>query len=290
MNKKLGYFPGCSLQSTAAEYDLSLRTVFAALQQDLTELPDWNCCGATAGHATDAYLADALVLRNLALAESAGIDEVIVPCAECYNLFKTTDTKVRDSVEETLNVNAEIKSFIKDSYSGKVAVVHPLQRLSRPEWLADIEKLAVRPLTGLKVVTYYGCLLTRPASVAFDHADYPLSMDKILTCIGVEVRKWSYKTDCCGASLSLPRPATVEKFVSHLAAMARRAGAEALAVACPLCHANMDTRQSKKLGPLMPVFYFTELMGMSFNHPEARQWLARHIIDPLPLLAGLGLL
>jgi heterodisulfide reductase subunit B len=287
---RLGYYPGCSLQSTAAEYDRSLKAVFAALAQELTELPDWNCCGATAGHSTSAYLAAGLLLRNLALAEKNGIGKLAVPCAACYNLLKTADLNIREAAEETMQVNAEMQQLSGYSYSGTVQVMHPLQMLSQPASLARIEELVVRPLSGLKVAAYYGCLLTRPASIAFDDIHEPVSMDRILASLGAEVRKWSYKTDCCGASLSLPRPETVEKLVTHLAAMASRAGADALAVACPLCQANFDTRQSAVRGRRLPAFYFTELMGIAFGHPEARQWLAKHIIDPRPLLTTLQLL
>lgn len=290
MNDKMGYFPGCSLLSTAAEYDRSLRAVFAALGRELTEIPDWNCCGATAGHATSDYLADALVLRNLVQAENAGFREIVVPCAECYNLFKTTHNKNREATEGTMEANAQIRLIVGNSYDGGLSVVHPLQLLSEPSWLSRISNLAVKPLAGLKVATYYGCLLTRPPEVAFDDVNYPLSMDTILTTVGAEVRKWSYKTDCCGASLALPRPQTVEKFVTHLTAMARRAGAEAMAVACPLCQANLDTRQAASGGAAMPIFYFSELLGLSFGHPEAGRWLKKHIVDPLPLVTRLGLL
>ncbi|MDR3592106.1 MAG: CoB--CoM heterodisulfide reductase iron-sulfur subunit B family protein [Negativicutes bacterium] len=290
MKDKMGYYPGCSLLSTAAEYDLSLRAVFAALGQELTEIPDWNCCGATAGHSTSESLADALVLRNLAQAEKAGFQEVVVPCAECYNLFKVTDYKMKNINKSTTETNTQILNITGNAYHGGLEVVHPLQLLSQPHWLSLIEKAVVKPLTGMKVATYYGCLLTRPPQVAFDDVNYPLSMDTILTAAGAEVRKWSYKTDCCGASLALPRTETVEKFVGHLTAMARRAGAEALAVACPLCQANLDTRQKENRGAAMPIFYFSELMGLSFGQPAARQWLKKHIVDPLPLVTRLELL
>jgi heterodisulfide reductase subunit B len=261
--------------------------VFGALGLELAELADWNCCGATAAHSSDGQLADALVLRNLSLAEAAGVEDLVVPCAECYNLLKHADVKVRQHEPEIMAVNGSLPGG--GGYTGTVNVTHPLQLLARPDLLAALRQEVVRPLTGLKAVTYYGCLLTRPQAVAFDRVGYPLTMDTVLAAVGAEVPKWSYKTDCCGASLSMPRPATVAKFVAHLVAMARRAGAQAISVACPLCHANLDTRQPPD-SEAMPIFYFSELIGISLAHPDSRQWLARHLVDPLPLLVRHNLL
>lgn len=288
MKQTIGYYPGCSLQSTAAEFDRSLRAVFQALHIEISEVPDWNCCGASSGHSTNAKLADALVLRNLINAEDAGLNQMVVPCAACYNLLKGVDVKVREGREGTLAVNSRLKSTIGKSYGGTVEVMHPLQPLSRPEVLAEIEKQSVKRLDSLKVAPYYGCLLTRPGYVSFDHNEYPVAMDKVLASTGAEVRKWSYKTDCCGASLSLPRAETVEKITANFVAMARRAGAEAIAVACPLCQANLDTRQNLVEEP-MPILYFTEIIGLSLGHPDAKKWAAKHIVDPAPLLKRLNL-
>jgi heterodisulfide reductase subunit B len=289
MKRKLGYYPGCGLHSTAAEFDWSLQAVFGALDMELTEVPDWSCCGASSGHSLNAHLADSLVLRNLILAEVAGLKELIVPCAACYNLLKGVDVKAREGREGILKANEQLKSVLGKSYNQTVEVLHPLQPLSQPELLAAIEKKAVNPLSQLKIVTYYGCLLTRPSYVAFDHTEYPVAMDKVLASTGAEVRKWSYKTDCCGASLALPRADVVEKFTVRFVEQARRAGADAIVVACPVCQANLDTRQSSVANP-MPIFYFSELIGLSLGHPDVKKWAAKHIVDPLPLLKRLNLL
>jgi len=271
MNKKMGYYPGCTLKSTAYEYDQSVRAVYTALDIGLEEVPDWSCCGASSAHATNASLADSLVSRNLVLAETAGFNEMVVPCAACYNLFKRASLKTRQG------------------HDREVKVVHPLEWLSQPKILAELSECVVKPLTGLKVVTYYGCLLTRPSSIAFDNTEYPVSMDKILQTVGVEVKKWSYKVDCCGASLTLARPEVVAKIIANFVKVAVRAGAEAIVTACPLCQSNLDMRQGN-VPNKMPIFYFSELIGVSFGDPAAGKWLARHIESPVPLLERLNLL
>lgn len=281
---KFSYFPGCSLRSTAGEYHASVCAVFDALGIELAELADWNCCGATPAHATSRYLSLALPLRNLVLAEKAGRD-LVAPCAACYNVMKYADHAAREHGADAEKVNADLAEIMGAGYGGTVNVRHPLEILSGKDMLAAVRARAVRPLTGLRLVAYYGCLLSRPKRiVAFDDADHPESMDRILAALGADVRRWSYKTDCCGGALSMAQTDAVATLVDKLAAEAGRAGAQAIATACPLCAVNLDTRQSKAAGPL-PVFYFSELMGLSFGLP-AGKWLGRHIVDPAPALAG----
>jgi heterodisulfide reductase subunit B2 len=140
-----------------------------------------------------------------------------------------------------------------------------------------------RPLAGLKVVSYYGCLLVRPPrQMAFDNPEHPVVMDQILRALGTDVLEWSYATDCCGGSASLPRSDVATRLVSGLAAHAREAGAEAMVTACPLCQMNLEMRQDFR--PAIPIFYFTELMGLAFGLPEAAGWWPKHLIDPRGVL------
>jgi heterodisulfide reductase subunit B2 len=174
-------------------------------------------------------------------------------------------------------------------YQGTVNVKHPLEILTQPDILAKIEQQIVKPLRGLKIVTYYGCLLTRPYHVAFDNPEQPKTMDELLRKAGAEVLKWSYKTDCCGGSLTLSQTDVVVNIITNLVQAAHQAGAQAIATACPLCFVTLDTRQDK-VTQKIPAFYFTELLGISFGATDSRQWMKKHIINPMPLLQSLQLL
>jgi heterodisulfide reductase subunit B2 len=282
---KLTYYPGCSLHSTAVEYHESACAVFEALGVELAELDDWNCCGATPAHAINHHLSLALPLRNLVLAEKAQND-VVAPCAACYNVMKFTDNQVRRQTADAQKVNAEIETIMGAKYGATIQIRHPLEIFGSKEMLRTIAAKVARPLTGLKVVTYYGCLLTRPKDiVAFDNPEQPEIMDKVLAALGTDVRRWSYKTDCCGGSLALSQTAAVETLVAKLVSEAERAGAQAIVSACPLCQVTLDTRQDR-VSNKMPIFYFTELMGVSFGVAAAKNWLGSHIIDPVPLLSA----
>jgi len=277
------YYPGCSLHSTGLEYGLSTRAVFRHLGVELVELEDWNCCGASSAHALDHTLAVALPARTLALAQPAGRD-LVTPCAACFNRLKRTDHILRTDPE----LRAEIEQMVGFQYSGEVTIRPVLAAIYEDFTASELIELVERPLNGLKVVPYYGCLLVRPPQVAqFDDPDNPQVMANLLRTIGAEVMDWSHTTDCCGAGLSLGRPDVVQNLVGRLVERAREAGAQALATACPLCQVNLEMRQPSK--DKMPAFYFTELLGLAFGLPEAKQWWRKHLIDPRPVLRAAGL-
>jgi heterodisulfide reductase subunit B2 len=277
------YYPGCSLHSTGLEYGLSTQAVFAHLSMDVKELEDWNCCGASSAHALNHTLALALPARNLALAQSLGRD-LVAPCAACFNRMKATDHTLRHEPE----ARQEIESLVGFKFTGEVSVRPLLAVLVEDIGAARLASLVQRPLTGLKVVPYYGCLLTRPPQITqFDDPDDPQVMGELLRCIGAEVQDWSYATDCCGASLSLSRSDVVENLVGKLADRAREAQAVALVTACPLCQVNLEMRQVSE--PKLPAFYFTELIALAFGIPEVDGWWRKHLVDPRPVLKAIGL-
>lgn len=282
---KVSYYPGCSLHSTGLEYGESTQEVCKILGIELNELSDWNCCGATSAHCTDEVLAIELATRNLGIAEDAGLD-LVIPCAACFQRFKVAEKHILEGK----------KPAIDTPYQGKVPIKHLLDFLIEEKNLKGIKEKIKKPLNGLKAVCYYGCLIMRPPKVT-DAKNYenPQTMDKLLSLLGVEVYPWSYKTDCCGGSLMLARPDIVAQLSGKLIQMAEDAGVDCIATACPLCQANLDTKQvviSKNLGREVrfPVFYFTELLGLALGSGEVDQWLRRHIVDPRDLLKSKGLL
>ncbi|HEX9617702.1 MAG TPA: CoB--CoM heterodisulfide reductase iron-sulfur subunit B family protein [Anaerolineales bacterium] len=277
------FYPGCSLHSTGLEYSLSTRAVFSHLGSGLTELPDWNCCGASSAHALNHSLALALPARNLAIAQSTGKD-LVIPCAACYNRMKSTERTLRLEPE----IRAEIEDLVGFHFSGETSIRPVLGVLYEDYGVRTIAEAVVYPLAGLRLVPYYGCLLVRPPEVTrFDDPENPHIMSDLLRAAGANVLDWSYATDCCGGSLSLSRSDVVQHLVGRLVERAREAGAEALVTACPLCQVNLEMRQLSE--PKMPAFYFTELLGLAFGLPEADRWWKKHLIDPRPLLSFAGL-
>lgn len=283
---KYAYYPGCSLESALAkEYDLSAQAVSKRLGIELEELHDWNCCGASSGHSTNHLLNHAIVGRNLALAEKQGLD-IAAACPACYVRLKHT----RHSVLEEEGLRQQVVDAIDMPYEGKYDVRHLLDIMINDVGIDAIKEKVVKPLTGLKLVSYYGCFLVRPPKVvAFDDPENPQSMDILVESLGADILDWSGKVDCCGGSLALTRREIVIGLVEDLIERARGAGAEALVSACPLCQMNVDGRQKLSSNPLS-VFYFTELMGLAMGLPGAKKWFGKHIISPNKLLKSHNLL
>lgn len=281
---QFSYYPGCSLHATGIEYDATTRSVFSALGVELVELKDWVCCGASSAHSVSASLALNLPAINLALAQEAGRGDLLVPCAACYNRSKAADYALRNDPLQ----RASIEDAVGFRYSGEVQVRNPLEVLAGSVGLDAIASHVQRPLAGMAAVSYYGCLLVRPPRLMqFDNAEHPAVMNTILQTLGADVREWSYAVDCCGGSASLPRSDIATRLVTNLAERAREAGAEAIVTACPLCQMNLEMRQANR--PQVPIFYFTELMGLAFGLPAAPSWWRKHLIDPRPLLQAAGL-
>lgn len=281
---KVSYYPGCSLHATGKEYDQSMKAVSRALNIELKEVDDWSCCGASSAHSTNFDLSIALSARNLILAEKDAMD-VMVPCAACFNRFKTAEHHLKADKD----LKTKIEGVVGAKYQGGIAIRNPIDILYNDIGVDTLAKKVVKPLTGLKPVSYYGCLLLRPPEVCqFENYENPYMMDKIMTAMGADVKNWSYKTDCCGGSLAISKTSIVVDMCDKLMSAAREADANCVATACPLCMANLDMRPSE--GKKLPVFYFTELIALAMDLPGSKDTFKSHIFDPQPLLKQLGLI
>lgn len=281
---KLSYYPGCSLHGTAREYGESVTAVSAALGIELNEIKDWSCCGATAAHSTNYKLSVALPARDLVAAEKNGMD-VMVPCAACFNRLKST----QHHLKEDSKLKGEIENIIGSKYEGNIAIRNPIDIIINDVGLEELSKKVIKPLKGIRPVSYYGCLLLRPKEICnFDDHENPVLLDKIMETVGADVKQWSYKTDCCGGSLTISMTKVVNNMVDKLMTMAREAGANCVVVACPICMANLDMRASANLK--LPVFYFTELLALAMGIAGPETWAKMHTVDGTPLLKGLGLI
>ncbi|HET6477491.1 MAG TPA: CoB--CoM heterodisulfide reductase iron-sulfur subunit B family protein [Dehalococcoidales bacterium] len=283
---EVSYYPGCTIESSAREYGESVAAVARILDIDLKELADWTCCGAASAHATDDGLALALPARNLETADKTGLD-LVVPCAACYSRLKHADKALR---------SGERIEGAGNGYKGDFNIKHLVDFIWEEVGEKTILEKVKKPLEDLKAVGYYGCLITRPPRITgASDPDNPESMDNILKTLGVDVKNWSYKTDCCGAEHVLTMPEVAWRMIQKLFDMAEEAEADAIVVACPMCQSNLDTHQaeiSAQAGKRynVPILYFTELMGLAFGDPSAEKWFARHFVDPRPLLKEKGLL
>jgi heterodisulfide reductase subunit B2 len=284
----VAYYPGCSLHSTSREFNVSSQAVCQALDINLIEPENWVCCGSSAAHRSDPVAATQLPMENLALIEQSGFEEVTMPCAACFNRHKAALYEIRHHAEQKAAVDLAVGYDYKDSVRVSTLSQAILEHAGPEKVAAKTEK----PLSGLRVVCYYGCLLTRPPEVTeAEHHENPMDLDALMAALGAEVVDWSYKTVCCGAAHSLTRPDIVLNLSGNLIKHAREAGADVIAVACPLCHTNLDARQFQmKLEEPLPVMFFTQLMAVALGLPEKSAALNKNLVDPRPLLRSKGIL
>jgi heterodisulfide reductase subunit B len=275
---RLAYFPGCSLEGTALEYDLSIRAVAPLLGLELVEIEDWNCCGATAAHSLDHKLSLALPARILALAERDGFEAVLAPCAACSHRLIIA----RHELAENARLRGEICDIIGLPYEGRVAVRNILQVVE--ELGEDLRAKIQRMFTGLKIASYYGCLLVRPPEVVqFDRSEDPQTMDRIIRRLGGTPVDWAHKTECCGGGFSMSRTDMVLKMTHEVLRNAAAEGAEAIAVACPMCQSNLDMRQAavnRAFGASieLPVLYITQWIGLALGCTPRNLGLEHHFV------------
>jgi heterodisulfide reductase subunit B2 len=287
---RIAFYPGCSVHSTAREYQESLDLVCKRLDISLQPVDDWNCCGATPAHGIDHVLAIGLAARNLGQVEKMGMDQVVTPCAACYSRLKTAAHELAHSEK----VRGELAQRTGGPLPGNVDVMHVLELMAHHVGLDRIAAEVKRPLSGMKLAAYYGCLLARPREVTqFDDPEQPTIMDNLLKALGAETVTWSHKAECCGASFAASQTDIVLDLAGEVLASASQAKAQAVVVACPLCQMNLDTRQKaiearagRSYG--LPIIFFTQLMGLAFGFAAKALGFQRLLVDPSRRLSEWG--
>ena len=279
---RFSYFPGCTDHSTSMEYGMSTHEVFKTLGMELVEIEDWNCCGAAATHSINHLLSLSLPARNISKAQATQAGPLVVPCAGCFNMLKRAEYALRHDEGK----RREIEAIVGFTYEPSQEILALMDVVLNRIGLDRVQASVKKPLRGIKTACYYGCALVRhPKITGLDDPENPQYMDRLMTALGAQPVEWSYKVDCCGADLALTYGGIVQKMVGRIVQRAKEAGAQCLVTSCGLCQANLEMRQEMGL----PVFYFTEWMGVAFDVEKRDRWWKKHMISPRPLLESMGL-
>jgi heterodisulfide reductase subunit B len=231
-------------------------------------------------------------MQTLAIAEEMGHSYMTMPCAACFSRFRVAMHEVKNDPE----LRQKLADDTGFEYTGGIKVDSLLTTIAERVGYEEAATPVVRPLEGLKVACYYGCLLTRPPEVTGEvDYEYPVNMDRLMEALGAEAVDWSYKTDCCGGSLSLCALEIALDLSHKILENAIDVGADLIATACPLCHANLDLRQkqiNEEYGGDfdIPIVYFTQLMGVAYGLEAKPLGLDKHFSDSIGLLKEKGLL
>lgn len=274
----IGYYPGCALHASSNDYEQSLRACLGALDVQLDEMKDWICCGATAAHSLNHKLSLALPARNLAMAERDGCKELFAPCPLCSMQLLKAKKAVADE-----RVREELSEIVEADVRGESEVLNLIQ-LFEKVGVERIKSAVMTPLKSLTAACYYGCLLTRPPDVVhFDDFEQPSSMETIVGALGAKTVEWNYKTECCGAGMTMSNEEIVLELANKILSNAAEHGANCVVVACPMCHVNLDMKQAaverrfgKKLG--MVVYYLSDLVGLAVGLSSEQLGINRHFV------------
>ena len=286
---KYAYYPGCSAESTARDYHMSILEIAKALDIKLTEINGWTCCGSTPAHHTNKLLSLALPAANLLKAKEMGMD-MVVSCAACFNRMKVANHEIMSNP----SIRKQVADALGKDYDGNVKVRHFVEILLEDIGINNLQNILTRNLNGLKVASYYGCLLVRPKDVVrFDDPENPTSMDKMVTSMGGEALDWPHKVECCGGGFALSRPDIVIELSDSILGMAEAASAQCIAVACPMCQSNLDLRQKdinkkKSKNYNLPIIYITQLLGLCLGISPKKLGMKKCIVSPMPVINGLS--
>jgi len=284
----LPYYPGCTLKSHAKNFEDSAIKVMKILENPLVEMEDWVCCGTVFSMTTDDLMLQLASIRNLLRAEEQNLDELVVLCSMCYNTLQRAKQFITAD-EENLNKVNDLMYKENIRYKGTVDVAHLLSVIKDRITFKEVKEKVVKPLSSLKIGSYYGCLLVRPQEFAIDDFEDPVIIEDLLSSIGAENTSFPFRLECCGAYQTITKKDVTIRRTYEIINSARRSGCEAIVTSCPLCAFNLDQRQ-KETGEefidfeKMPVFYFTELMSIALGAGWDHNWSKLHYVDPEPLL------
>ncbi|MGY4706774.1 CoB--CoM heterodisulfide reductase iron-sulfur subunit B family protein [Candidatus Bipolaricaulota sp. J31] len=292
---RIPYFPGCALKDQARGFERAALAAMGKLGWALEELPRWNCCGTVYSLSSDDLMRHVAPVRNLIRVQEMGESRLITLCAMCYNTLRRSNLFVAEDPERLQRINAFMDE--EEDYRGGVEVLHLLEFLRDEVTFEEMETVVERPLYGLRVAPYYGCMLLRPRKVGIDDPDRPEVMELLLECLGAEAVDSPQKVECCGAYQTVVGSELVRERVEEIVEAAARRGADLMVTSCPLCTYNLEHHQLPVTGDAgshhpsrithhrIPILYFTQLLAFALGVPEGELGFEGAAIDPRPVLS-----
>jgi len=296
MSQKYLYYPGCSMESSAKAYNDSLMAIKDSLGLALEEIHDWNCCGATEYVGISTTPAYALISRNLALAynQSNGMDTVVAPCSACYLNLAKADHYMHERPALDVRVNKALAAGGLKYKPGSLKIRHLLDVIINDIGLDAVQAKVTKPLTGLRVAPYLGCMVPRPDyEKRWSDHEYPDELDRLLKVLGAEVIDFPLKTHCCGGHMTQISPSTAFELIRRLVDSADQYKADMMVTLCPMCQMNLDAYQGETnhyfhTNYHMPIMFFTQLIGLAFGKDPKDLGFGKELVDARQALSRIG--
>lgn len=301
---KVAYYPGCALEGSGGPYDRSTRALVKALDLEMENLQDWNCCGAMEVKNVHPMLQTYMSARNMAIAaEKMGIKTVMAPCNGCYHNLKKAEYECATS-EDTMRTVQDLAQKSDDPvYKGDVRTLHLLEWLMEELGPEGIKQRISKSLNGMKIANYYGCMYTRPRQIfpekdkgpGSESTHRPHFMDDLLAAAGAVNVDFPLKTACCGGAHTLSDSDTSTQLVLNLLQAAEESGAEVIATECPTCHSGLEMHQIRAetqfgIKTRVKILYFTQLLGLALGLSARKLAIHENVSDSLDYLHEKGVI
>ena len=290
---KVPYYPGCTLKTSAHNFEVSALAVANILGIEMVEIPRWNCCGTVYSLTSDDLMHHIAPVRNLIRVQEMNErgdvtdgNRLLTLCSMCFNTMKSTNLRMENNPEDLAKINDFM--YLEKDYDGKIEILHFLEILEEIG-LDKITEKVTNPLKDLKISPYYGCMLLRPKEISIDDPEDPSGLERLVLALGAEVVDNPLKKMCCGSYETVQHKDIVVRLAHDILSRAEEEGAEAVITSCPLCAFNLDDRQKEIMEQYpgfkeIPVLYFTQLMAVAFGVDREDLGLNDNYIDPAPLL------
>jgi len=279
---KFALFHGCNIPARLTQYADATEAICARLGIELVEVNAFNCCGYPARN-TDhrAYVLSAA--RNLALAEKAGLD-MLVMCKCCYGSLK----KAEHFLKQDQDLKADINRILAKEnleYKNKTQVKHLLSVLYHDLGIGRLKESISTTYSGLQIAVSYGCHALRPSAVTgFDDPVSPKIFDELVEATGAFSVEWARKLDCCGAPLTGINDRLAMDMARKKIESAREAGAHFICTACPYTQLQFDGVQMRMAaqsdnGELLASILYPQLLGFCMGIDEKTLGISKNEID-----------
>lgn len=290
----ISYYPGCTLKTNAINFENTALPVLKLLDVNAIELDDWVCCGASFSQASDNLMLQLAPIRTLIRAKESGRKRLLTLCDMCYNTLKRSALFIQEDEEKRKKIN-DFMYLEETDYNGdEIEVIHMLSLLHEIG-LDKIKEKVKKNVDGLKIASYYGCLLLKPKEIAIDSSEQPTIMQKIFEAVGCETVYFPFKSECCNSYQIVNEKQVVMQRTKKIVNSAVKNGAELIVLSCPLCEFNLDAVQKDILEEdeefkTIPILYFTQLLALIMGIDPDINDFSLHYIDPKPVLERKGLL
>jgi len=290
----ISYYPGCTLKTSAINYEQTSLALLSLFDINPVELKDWVCCGATYSLTTDNLMYQLAPIRTLIRAKESGNKRLLTLCDMCFNTLKRSSQFIIEDEEKRKTINDFMDEEETEYFGDEIEIIHMLSLLKEIGY-ENILKMKKKDPDGLKIAAYYGCMLLRPKDIAIDSSENPTLMEDIFTDTGCQIINYPYRTECCGSYQIVNRREIIIDRTKKIISSAVKHGAELLILSCPLCDYNLDAVQKDILKQdesfqTLPVLYFSQLLSLILGIDPGINDFSLHAIDPVPVLKRKGLL